>query len=129
MTVWKIGFSIFAFFIEYVVTIVWCAKIGKIKDSFSGSIFLVAFMEIIVVWSTLWITLDDTENYNAALVCLISVTCMLIFNIIQFMAGEQDLRKQSELVKARILKEQLANQNSRKSELEEHINKANEAKA
>ena len=129
MTVWKIGFSIFAFFIEYVVTIVWCAKIGKIKDSFSGSIFLVAFVEIIVVWSTLWITLDDTENYNAALVCLISVTCMLIFNIIQFMAGEQDLRKQSELVKARILKEQLANQNSRKSELEEHINKANEAKA
>lgn len=129
MIVWKIGFSIFAFFIEYVVTMVWCVKIDKIKESFNGSIFLVAFVEIFVVWSTLWITLDDTENYNAALVCLISVTCMLIFNIIQFMAGEQDIRKQSELVKAHILKEQLANQNSRKSELEEHINKADEAKA
>ena len=129
MTVWKIGFSIFEFFIEYVVTMVWCAKIDKIKESFNGSIFLVAFVEIFVVWSTLWITLDDTENYNAALVCLISVTCMLIFNIIQFMAGEQDIRKQSELVKARILKEQLDSQSSRKNELEEHINKADEAKA
>ena len=87
------------------------------------------FVELFVVWSTLWTTLAERENGTAALVCCVSVACMLVLNIVQFMVGEQDIRKQNELVKAHILKEQLANQNSRKSELEEHINKANEAKA
>ena len=75
------------------------------------------------------ITLSEPQNSNAAVILVISINFSIMFNILQFIIGEQDIRKQNELVKANILREQLANQNSRKGELEEHINKANEAKA
>ena len=125
----KICFIFFSFCIEYSVTMIWLAKFKKVNNGFNKSIFVMVIVELFVVWSTLRTTLSERENGNAALVCCVSAACMLVFNIIQFMVGEQDIRKQSELVKARILKEQLDSQNSRKSELEEHINKADEAKA
>lgn len=125
----KICFLFFALCIEYVVTLLWLAKAGKIKNNFNKTVLLLAVVELFVVWSTLWITLAERENGNAALVCCISTACMLAFNIVQFMVGEQDIGKQNELVKECILKEQLNNQESRKNELEEYISKANEIKA
>ncbi len=128
MTFWKICFSIFAFCIEYVVTSIWLAKVRRINNSFNTNIFFIAVVELFIVWSTLWITLDERENSNAALVCLISAMGMVIFNIIQLMAVNQDLRKQKELVRAEILKNQLDNQNSRRKELKKELEKADETK-
>ena len=128
MTFWKICFSIFAFCIEYVVTSIWLAKVRRINDSFNTNIFFIAVVELFIVWSTLWITLDERENSNAALVCLISAMGMVIFNIIQLMAVNQDLRKQKELVRAEILKNQLDNQNSRRKEFKKELEKADETK-
>ena len=128
MTFWKISFSIFAFCIEYVVTSIWLAKVKRINDSFNTNIFFIAVVELFIVWSTLWITLDERENSNAALVCLISAMGMVIFNIIQLMVVNQDLKKQKELVRAEILKSQLDNQNSRKKELKKELEKADETK-
>ena len=128
MTYWKISFSIFAFCIEYVVTSIWLAKVKRINDSFNTNIFFIAVVELFIVWSTLWITLDERENSNAALVCLISAMGMVIFNVIQLMVVNQDLKKQKELVRAEILKSQLDNQNSRKKELKKELEKADETK-
>ena len=128
MTFWKICFSIFAFCIEYVVTSIWLAKVRRNNDSFNTNIFFIAVVELFIVWSTLWITLDERENSNAALVCLISAMGMVIFNIIQLMAVNQDLRKQKELVRAEILKNQLDNQNSRRKEFKKELEKADETK-
>jgi len=53
---------------------------------------------------------------------------MVIFNVIQLMVVNQDLKKQKELVRAEILKSQLDNQNSRKKELKKELEKADETK-
>ena len=114
---------------EYAIYKFWINKMDKKSECFNKQILVLLLFELVVAWWTLWLSHNELHNSNAAYVLLLSVIFTFSINIMQFIIGEQDIRKQSELVKANILREQLANQNSRKSELEEHINKANEAKA
>ena len=125
----KIYFLIVSFTMEYAIYKFWINKMDKKSECFNKQILVLLLFELVVAWWTLWLSHNELHNSNAAYVLLLSVIFTFSINIMQFIIGEQDIRKQSELVKANILREQLANQNSRKSELEEHINKANEAKA
>ena len=129
MVLWKITFFIFAFCIEYVVTKIWLLKVAKIRQSFNKGIIVMAVMILFIMWTTLWITLAETKNANAAFVCCISTLCMFILNIVQFMVEEQDAKKQDELAKLNVLTEQIENQKTRKNALYEQINKADETKA
>ena len=125
----KLYFAIVSFVAEYGVYRLWLGRGRKITGNFNKSFLIILPTELILAWSALGITLSEPQNSNAAVILVISINFSIMFNILQFIIGEQDIRKQNELVKANILREQLANQNSRKGELEEHINKANEAKA
>ena len=125
----KLYFAIVSFVAEYGVYRLWLGRGRKNTGNFNKSFLIILPTELILAWSALGITISEPQNSNAAVILVISIIFSIMFNILQFIIGEQDIRKQSELVKANILREQLANQNSRKSELEEHINKANEAKA
>ena len=125
----KLYFAIVSFVAEYGVYRLWLGRGRKITGNFNKSFLIILPTELILAWSALGITLSEPQNSNAAVILVISINFSIMFNILQFIIGEQDIRKQNELVKANILREQLANQNSRKSELEEHINKADEAKA
>ena len=68
------------------------------------------------------------ENSNAAVFLVASIIFALIFNIMQLVISEQDIRKQKELVRAEILRSQLDNQNSRRKELKKELEKADETK-
>ena len=125
----KVYFAIICLVAEYAVYRIWIGRVDKITKTFNKGILIVMPVELILAWCALWVTFSEPQNSNAAAALLASLILTVMLNIFQFMIGEQDIRKQSELVKAHILKEQLANQNNRKNELEEHINKADEAKA
>ena len=125
----KVYFAIICLVAEYAVYRIWIGRVDKITKTFNKGILIVMPVELILAWCALWVTFSEPQNSNAAAALLASLMLTVMLNIFQFMIGEQDIRKQSELVKAHILKEQLANQNNRKNELEEHINKADEAKA
>ena len=125
----KVYFAIICLVAEYAVYRIWIGRVDKITKTFNKDILIVLPVELILAWCALWVTFSEPQNSNAAAALLASLILTVMLNLFQFMIGEQDIRKQNELVKAHILKEQLANQNSRKNELEEHINKADEAKA
>ena len=124
----KLYFAIASFIVEYAVYRLWMGRADKLKDNPNNGIFIILPLELVIAWCSLWISLTEPENSNAAVVLVASIIFALIFNIMQLVISEQDIRKQKEFVRAEILKSQMYNQDSRKKELKKELEKANETK-
>ena len=124
----KLYFAIASFSVEYAVYRLWMGRADKLKDNPNNGIFIILPLELVIAWCSLWISLTEPENSNAAVVLVASIIFALIFNIMQLVISEQDIRKQKEFVRAEILKSQMYNQDSRKKELKKELEKANETK-
>ena len=124
----KLYFAIASFIVEYAVYRLWRGRTDKLKENLNNGIFIILPLELVIAWCSLWISLAEQENSNAAVFLVASIIFALIFNIMQLVISEQDIRKQKELVRTEILKSQLDNQNSRRKELKKEVEKADETK-
>ena len=124
----KLYFAIAGFIVEYAVYRLWMGRADKLKENLNNGIFIILPLELVIAWCSLWVSLAEPENSNAAVFLVASIIFALIFNIMQLVISEQDIRKQKELVRAEILRSQLDNQNSRRKELKKELEKADETK-
>ena len=124
----KLYFAIASFIVEYAVYRLWMGRADKLKENLNNGIFIILPLELVIAWCSLWISLAEQENSNAAVFLVASIIFALIFNIMQLVISEQDIRKQKEFVRAEILKSQMYNQDSRKKELKKELEKADETK-
>ena len=124
----KLYFAIASFIVEYAVYRLWRGRTYKLKENLNNGIFIILPLELVIAWCSLWISLAEQENSNAAVFLVASIIFALILNIMQLVISEQDIRKQKELVRTEILKSQLDNQNSRRKELKKELEKADETK-
>ena len=125
----KLYFAIASFIVEYAVYRLWIGKADRVAKNFNKNIFIALPLELLLAWCTLWISLAEPRNSNAAVVLLCSLVFTLTFNILQFAISEQNIRKKNEFAKTNILKEQIESQKNRKNALAKQIDKADETKA
>ena len=90
----KLYFAIASFIVEYAVYRLWMGRADKLKENLNNGIFIILPLELVIAWCSLWISLAEQENSNAAVFLVASIIFALIFNIMQLVISEQDIRKQ-----------------------------------
>ena len=79
----KLYFAIAGFIVEYAVYRLWMGRADKLKENLNNGIFIILPLELVIAWCSLWVSLAEPENSNAAVFLVASIIFALIFNIMQ----------------------------------------------
>ena len=137
--VWiKLTMDVACFLVEYVLYKLWMKKIEKLDIRFNGSIIIFGAVQIVFMFIAICLNYYNVTNQGATMIMLVAVVFSFIFNFMQYIFINVNLKSQQELWKKELWKKelwkkellsaQLEKQEIRGRELEETVQEAYEVR-
>lgn len=127
--VWiKLTMDVACFLVEYVLYKLWMKKIEKLDIRFNGSIIIFGAVQIVFMFIVICLNYYNVTNQGATMIMLVAVVFSFIFNFMQYIFINVNLKSQQELWKKELLSAQLEKQEIRGRELEETVQEAYEVR-
>ncbi len=123
--VWiKLTMDVVCFLVEYVLYKLWMKKIEKLDIRFNGSIIIFGAVQIVFMFIAICLNYYNVTNQGATMIMLVAVVFSFIFNFMQYIFINVNLKSQQELWKKELLSAQLVRQENRGRELGEAVREA-----
>ena len=123
--VWiKLTMDVACFLVEYVLYKLWMKKIEKLDIRFNGSIIIFGAVQIVFMFIAICLNYYNVTNQGATMIMLVAVVFSFIFNFMQYIFINVNLKSQQELWKKELLSAQLVRQGNRGRELGEAVREA-----
>ena len=123
--VWiKLTMDVACFLVEYVLYKLWMKKIEKLDIRFNGSIIIFGAVQIVFMFIAICLNYYNVTNQGATMIMLVAVVFSFIFNFMQYIFININLKSQQELWKKELLSAQLVRQEDRGRELGEVVREA-----
>ena len=114
--VWiKLTMDVACFLVEYVLYKLWMKKIEKLDIRFNGSIIIFGAVQIVFMFIVICLNYYNVTNQGATMIMLVAVVFSFIFNFMQYIFINVNLKSQQELWKKELLSAQLVRQENRGS--------------
>ena len=123
--VWiKLTMDVACFLVEYVLYKLWMKKIEKLDIRFNGSIIIFGAVQIVFMFIAICLNYYNVTNQGATMIMLVAVVFSFVFNFMQYIFINVNLKSQQELWKKELLSAQLVRQENRGRELGEAVREA-----
>ena len=123
--VWiKLTMDVACFLVEYVLYKLWMKKIEKLDIRFNVSIIIFGAVQIVFMFIVICLNYYNVTNQGATMIMLVAVVFSFIFNFMQYIFINVNLKSQQELWKKELLSAQLVRQENRGRELGEAVREA-----
>ena len=127
--VWiKLTMDVVCFLVEYVLYKLWMKKIEKLDIRFNGSIIIFGAVQIVFMFIAICLNYYNVTNQGATMIMLVAVVFSFVFNFMQYIFINVNLKSQQELWKKELLSAQLEKQESRGRELAGTVQEAYEVR-